>query len=78
MVSEQRLSATLFIEFLQRLLYRQRAPIFLIVDGHPVHHSGAVKRFVRAHRGRLRPFQLPPYAPELNPDEQVWSHLKTH
>ncbi len=78
MTTEKKLSAALFIEFLQRLLHNQRLPIFLIVDGHPVHRSGAVKRFVSATEGRLRLFQLPPYAPELNPDELVWNHVKTH
>lgn len=78
MVSEQRVSADPFIEFLGRLLHNQRTPIFVIVDGHPVHRCGAVKRFVAATEGRLRLFQLPPYAPELNPNELVWNHLKTH
>ena len=78
MVTEQRLGAALFIEFLQRLLHNQHSPVFLIVDGHPVHRSGAVKRFVSSTEGRLRLFQLPPYAPDLNPDEQVWNHVKSH
>jgi transposase len=26
--------------------------------------------------GKLRLFFLPPYSPELNPDEQVWNYLK--
>ena len=52
--------------------------VFLIVDGHPVHRSAAVKRFVSGAQGRLRLFHLPPYAPDLNPDELVWSQLKHH
>jgi hypothetical protein len=71
MVTEERLSASLFIHFLERLLYNQQAPIFLIVDGHPVHRAGAVKRFVAATEGRLRLFHLLPYAPDLTPDELV-------
>jgi transposase len=78
MVTEQRLSAGLFVEFLQRLLHRQTQAIFLIVDGHPVHRSAAVRRFVASTQGRLRLFSLPAYAPDLNPDEQVWNHVKTH
>ena len=67
-----------FIEFLDRLLYGATAPIFLIVDGHPVHRSAAVRRHVAGFKGRLRLFFLPPYAPELNPDEGVWHDLKSH
>ncbi len=78
MVTEQKLTAGLFIEFLQRLLHKQSGPVFLVVDGHPVHRSVAVKHFVAGTEGRLRLFRLPPYAPELNPDEQVWNHVKHH
>ena len=78
MCQEGRLTAAVFIEFLTRLLVNAEAPIFLIVDGHPVHRSAAVKRFVSGAQGRLRLFHLPPYAPDLNPDELVWSQLKHH
>ena len=33
---------------------------------------------MKSTEGRLRLFYLPPYSPELNPDEWVWSNLKTH
>jgi transposase len=78
MCQQGRLTAPVFIEFLTRLLVNEPAPVFLIVDGHPVHRSAAVKRFVAATQGRLRLFHLPPYAPDLNPDELVWNHLKHH
>ena len=67
-----------FIEFIDRLLSGATGPIFLIVDGHPVHRSVAVRRHVDGLKGRLRLFFLPPYAPELNPDEGVWHDLKHH
>lgn len=72
------LTTAKFIDFLKRLLVNRDAPVFLIVDGHPVHRSKAVKRFVTSTQGRLRMFQLPPYSPDLNPDELVWNHLKRH
>lgn len=67
-----------FIEFLERLLKNQSTPVFLIVDGHPVHRSARVRAFVEATDGRLKLFHLPAYSPELNPDEQVWNQLKHH
>lgn len=73
-----KMTADLFIEFLKRLLKNQNSPVFLIVDGHPVHRSAKVKAFVEATDGRLKLFQLPAYSPELNPDEQVWNQLKNH
>jgi len=78
MTFEGRMNAERFVEFLKRLLYRQSKPIFLIVDGHPVHKSKKVADFVESTQGKLRLFILPPYSPHLNPDEWVWNWLKNH
>jgi len=42
----------------------------------PVHRSRAVKKFANSTEGKLRLFFLPPYSPELNPDEWVWKNVK--
>ena len=78
MVVEGSITAGRFIEFLGRLLHNAARPVFLILDGHPVHRSRAVGKFVESQEGKLRLFFLPPYAPELNPDEQVWNQVKHH
>ena len=52
-----------FITFLKRLIYKAESPVFLIVDGHPVHKSGKVRAFVEGTEGKLRLFFLPPYSP---------------
>lgn len=78
MVSEQRLGSTLFIEFLKRLLIGAENPIYLVVDGHPTHRAKKVKEFIEKTNGRLKLFHLPAYSPELNPDELVWSDLKSN
>lgn len=78
MTFEGRMNADRFIEFLRRLTYRATTPIFLILDGHPVHKSKRVKDYVASTEGRLRLFILPPYSPHLNPDEWVWNWLKRH
>lgn len=78
MATEQRLTAQVFCEFLDRLIANAPNPIYLIVDSHPVHRSRKVREFVQSTKGMLRLFYLPPYSPELNPDEQVWNYLKTH
>ena len=78
MVTDKRLTAAVFIEFLKRLLHDAERPVFLILDGHPVHRSSKVKKFVVSTDGQLRLFFLPSYSPELNPDEMVWNHLKRH
>ena len=74
------LTGARFIGFLQRLIPdAQRAgtgPVFVIVDGHPVHRAKAVDRFVDSTHGALRLYRLPAYSPQLNPDEWVWKNVK--
>jgi transposase len=52
--------------------------VFLVVNGHPVHRSKAVKDSVASTQGRLRLFQFPAYSPEINPDEWDWKNVKAH
>ena len=76
MMTRGRVTAAVFIEFLKRLLVNAPSPIFLIVDGHPTHKAKAVTRFIEEQDGDLELYYLPPYSPELNPDELVWNDLK--
>lgn len=69
-------NAEVFIEFLKRLLAGAKRPIYLIVDRGPAHISGKTRAFVESTKGALRLFFLPSYAPDRNPDELVWKHLK--
>lgn len=78
MVVKGKINGPVFIEFIRRLLHNQDGPIFLIVDRHPAHRAAAVQRFAESTRDRFRLFLLPPYSPELNPDESVWNDLKTN
>jgi len=78
MTFEGRFTGKTFIEFLERLIHNADKPIFLIVDGHPVHKGQKVRQFVDSTEGRLKLFILPPYSPELNPDELVWNNVKNH
>lgn len=73
---EGKFTATVFIEFCKRLIHDTAGPVFLIVDGHSVHRSSAVRAFIQASNDRLRLYFLPGYSPELNPDEWVWKHVK--
>jgi transposase len=78
MVTNKNCTIPVFIDFLKRLIFKQKEPVFLIVDGHPVHKSKKVKEFVDSQKGKLKLFYLPGYSPELNPDETVWSYVKHH
>lgn len=73
-----RLNAQLFVEFLREFMRGRTGPVYLVLDGHPAHKANAVKELVREMAGRLELHFLPPYAPDLNPDEFVWSYMKSN
>lgn len=66
-----------FIEFLESMIEDESKKIFLIVDNLKAHKSKAVNTWAEAHKDRIELFFLPPYSPELNPDEYVNRALKT-
>jgi len=72
------LNAGRFVEFLKDFRKGGRGRVFLVVDGHPSHHAKIVKDYVEETRGMLELHFIPPYAPDLNPDEFVWQHAKTN
>jgi len=64
-----------FEMFVERLLRKLGRPITLVIDRYQVHRAAA--RGLRARFGRRIVIEwLPPYAPDLNPDEQVWNRTK--
>ena len=73
-----RFASAQFIEFIKRLVHGVDRMVFLIVDGHPAHKAKKVSRFIDSIKDRFRLFFLPPYSPELNPDERVWNDLKNN
>ena len=61
--------------FLRHLLRQIRGNIFVIWDNGTTHRSESVQELLSRTR-RLCLVNFPAYAPELNPDEGVWNHLK--
>lgn len=76
MLHEGRVNSDVFLKFLEQLLIGAKAPIFLIVDGSSIHKAKIVKDFIEANKNRIELHFIPPYSPELNPDEQVWKNVK--
>lgn len=75
-VYEGALNGERFVELLKQMMYRRRKPVHLILDSLPAHKRAIVGEYVASTEGRLTLHFLPGYAPDLNPDELVWSHLK--
>jgi transposase len=62
--------------FLKHLLPHVSEKLLVIWDGSPL-HKGHVRTFMAEGGARqIHLEQLPPYAPDLNPGEGVWQHLK--
>lgn len=73
-----RFTARVFVDFLKRLARQVGRLLYLIVDGHPVHRSVAVRDWLASHPDRIRLFRLPAYSPELNPDEYLNQDVKSN
>lgn len=78
MVYRKGFTARVFTAFLRRLVRQVDGPLFLIVDGHPVHRAKETKSWVAKQNQRVRLFYLPGYSPELNPDELLNQDVKSN
>lgn len=70
------LNAGRFAGFLREFMRGRNRKVALVVDGHPSHHAKTVQNYVKGTKGRLELHFIPPYSPDLNPDEFVWQHAK--
>ena len=65
------------VRFLKHALRQLPGRLLVIWDGSPIHRAKVVKEFLKSGAAsRVQLEQLPSYAPELNPDEGIWKHLK--
>lgn len=66
-----------FCTFIDEIIERHEEKIFLILDNATYHTSAETQLYMQKYRDRLEVF-LPAYAPELNPAELMWAHVKSH
>ncbi|MBM4096361.1 MAG: hypothetical protein FJ261_06260 [Planctomycetes bacterium] len=52
--------------------------VFLIVDGHPIYRSNAVRDWVERNSGKISLHQLPRIQPRINPDELLNNGVKSN
>ena len=74
-IADSNICADDFVAFVAQLLVHFPKGIILVVDRWMVHRCG-VRRLRERFGRRVDVEWLPPYAPELNPVEQVWNHSK--
>jgi len=78
MTYKKSLNTKVFIKFVSRLCKDVNRKIFVILDNLAVHHSKIFTEWVNKREDKIRVFYLPPFSPELNPDERLNRDLKTH
>lgn len=79
MIYKQNFTASVFIQFLQRIVRGANGRgVIVIVDNLRVHHAKSVQKWLASHRDQITVEYLPAYSPELNPDEYLNSDLKAN
>ena len=78
MILDGTFNGTVFISFLAQLIKYKQYKIFLVVDGHSAHKTKLVNAWLEEYKNKIELFFLPPYSPELNPQEYVNQDLKTN
>jgi len=77
MVRSRSINGIKCVAFLKHLLHFVSDRLVVIWDGSPIHRSDDVKLFLQTRRARkLELVRLPGYAPDMNPAEGLWQHLK--
>jgi transposase len=74
---EEAMNTELFIGFMEKLVADSSQKVFLILDNLKVHHAKKVTAWLEEHQARIEVFYLPPYSPEINPDEYLNRDFKT-
>ncbi len=64
-------------EFLRGVLRQVRGRVIVLWDRGNMHKGEPIRQLLKQFP-RLELQWLPPYAPQLNPVEQLWNHLKCH
>jgi len=78
MILDGRFNSEVFQRFLARMIKYSKQKIFFIADGHPAHKTKKLKEWLAYNKHRIEVFFLPPYSPELNPQEYVNQDVKTN
>jgi transposase len=76
LVRQESLNGLHSVEYLGHLLRVAGTRLLVIWDGSPIHRRAEVREFVSGTGGKVWLEALPGYAPDLNPVEELWQHLK--
>ena len=78
MIIDGRFNGDVFLTFLKQMIKYSRQKIYFVTDGHPAHKTKKLKEWLEENKNKIEVFFLPPYSPELNPQEYVNQDVKTN
>lgn len=78
MLMEKGFNSEVFQKFLEQMIKYSKQKVFFITDNHPSHKTKKIEQWLELHKGDIEVFFIPPYSPELNPQEYVNQDLKTN
>lgn len=78
MIMEKNFNSTVFQKFLSQMIRYSKHKIFFITDNHPSHKTKQLIEWLEENKEKIEVFFIPPYSPELNPQEYLNQDLKTN
>ena len=78
MIIDGKFNGGVFKIFLQQMIKYSRQKIYFVTDGHPAHKTKMLNEWLSENKDRIEVVFLPPYSPELNPQEYVNQDVKTN
>lgn len=78
MIIDGRFNSEVFETFLKQMIKYSRQKVYFVTDGHPAHKTKKLNEWLSANKNKIEVFFLPPYSPELNPQEYVNQDVKTN
>ena len=78
MIIDGRFNSEVFETFLKQMIKFSRQKIYFVTDGHPAHKTKKLNEWLAQNKEHIEVFFLPPYSPELNPQEYVNQDVKTN
>ena len=78
MIIEGGFNSEVFETFLRQMLKYSNRKIYFVTDGHPAHKTKKLNEWLGENKSKIEVFFLPPYSPELNPQEYVNQDVKTN
>ena len=78
MLMEKGFNSEVFKLFLEQMIKYSKKKVFFITDNHPSHKTKKLSEWLEENKEKIEVLFIPPYSPELNPQEYLNQDLKKH